>query len=81
MSPWQVRSKLDGAVIIVAIGSSDAHSLDFVKAAYLFDNGKENLHAGIHIRFWCGVPAGLDGSCSLDVSSGVDNAENRISTS
>ena len=81
MCPRQVRCKLNGAVIIVAIGCTDAHGFDFLNATHLVDDYLQCFHTGVYIVFYLLVATGLDGCGGFDVTTGIDNTKNGVCTS
>ena len=81
MSPRQVRRKLYSAVIVITVGSTDAHRLDFLKAAHLLDDDLQGLNTCVHIIVGIGKAAGLDGRRSFDVASGVNDSKHGVRSS
>ena len=75
VSPRQIGGKLDGAVIVIAIGGANAHGLDLIDAANLVDDDLQGLDTCVDIVLDLFIAAGLDSGCSLDVTTGIDNAE------
>ena len=69
---------LNGATVIVGIGRTYAHRLDFLYASYLVDNHLECSDSRLGISFGSGIALGLDGCCSLDVTSAIYNSKYRI---
>ena len=79
--PRQVRRKLDGAFIVVGIGSADAHGLDFLQSAHLLDDGLQCHDAGVDIVLGLLVATGLDGCRGLDVAACVNDSKHGVRAS
>ena len=81
VSPRQIRSKLDSAVIIIAIRSTNTHGLDFLDTADLLDDGLQSLNRCGHVIIYIVVATSLDGSSGLDIATGINNTKYRVGTS
>ena len=81
VSPRQVGGKLDGTVIIVAVGGADAHRLDLVDTAHLLDDGLQGLDTSVDVGLGRLEATGLDGGGCLDVAACVDNTKHGVRTS
>ena len=81
VSPWQVRGKFYGAVVIVPVGRTDTHGLDFLNATYLVDNHLQSIYTGVDIVFYLFIAARFDSRCGLDVTTGIYDAEYRVCSS
>ena len=78
MAPRQVGSKLDGAVIIVAVRCTNTHCLDHVDASHLFDDRLQSSHASVHVVFHFVVALSLDSGSGLDLATTVNNTEDGV---
>ena len=79
--PRQVRGKLNGSVIVVAVRGTNAHSLDFLYAAHLVDDDLKGLYTRVYIVFYFLIAASLNGCSGPDVAAGVDNSKHGVRTS
>ena len=75
MCPRQVGSKFDGAVVVVAIGCTDTHSLDFFNTAYLFNDRLQCFNRSFDIVFNFGVTTSFDSGSSFDFTTSINDAE------
>ena len=81
VSPHQVGCILYRSAVEVAIGSTDAHSLDVVNASHSIDDGDEGLYSLVHVVFNLVVALCFDGSGSLDFPSGINDTKHGVGTS
>ncbi len=76
-SPLKVRSKLDSAVIVVAVRRTDTHSLNLIYATNLVDDNLQSLNRSVDISLnIVAIALSLDSSSGLDVATAVNNTEN-----
>ena len=81
VSPRQVRSKLNGTIIIITVGRTDSHRLDFFDAANLLNDDLQSLYTGVHIFFCRRKTASLNSCCCLDVTAGIHYSKHGVRTS
>ena len=75
MAPLQVGRKLYRSVIIVTIGRTNSHCLDFLDAAYLVYDDVQCLHSSLYIVIDIVVSLSLNGGGHLDVAAAVHDTE------
>ena len=80
VAPLKVGSKLDGAAIVVTVGSSDTHGLDLVDAAALLNNRLQGSYTSVYILLGRGIALRLDGCCGLDFATAVNDTEDGVSS-
>ena len=80
MSPGQIGSELDGAVVVVAVGGSDAHSLHLRCSAYLIQEGLQASHTSLDESVGGLVLLRLDAVLCNDFATGINNSENGVGT-
>ena len=66
------------AVVVVAIGSADAHRFDFANAANFLNNGLESLDGSGYIVVDIGIGFGADSGLRNDVAALVHNAKDAV---
>ena len=75
VSPRQIRSKLDCAVIIVAVRSTNTHGLDFLDTANLLDDRLQSLDRCGYVIIYITVTTSFDGCGGLDIATGINNTK------
>ena len=80
VSPRQVGSELDGAVVVVAVGSTDAHALHLVGSANLCQKGLQASHASLYEGFSGLVLLRLDTVLCNDLATSVNDSEYGVGT-
>ena len=80
MSPRQVGSELDGAVVVVTVRSTDAHALHLVSSANLCQKGLQASHASLDEGFSGLVLLRLDTVLCNDLATSVNDSECGVGT-
>ena len=81
-SPLEVRSELDGAVVVVAVRSADTHSLDLADAAYLVDDDLQSVYSCVYVSLnVVAISLGLDSCGSLNFTTAVNDTKHRVCAS
>ena len=81
-SPLEVRSELDGAVVVVAVRSADTHSLDLADATYLVDDDLQSVYSCVYVSLnVVAISLGLDSCGSLNFTTAVNDTKHRVCAS
>ena len=78
VSPNQVRSKLNRTIIVVAVRCTDTHSFDGSDTANLLNNDIQSLKRSVNIVSHIGIGLRFNGSCSLNLSTAINDAKYRV---
>ena len=80
MRPGKVGSELDSAVVVVAVGRTDAHALHLVGTANLFQQRLQASHAGLNESLRSLVLLRLDAVLCHDFTTSINNSEHGVGT-